>query len=65
MLCVTPGDCEHEVSTVRFGRQVKSLCDLRGSEIWTNCRHHGYCTLEKRGQMAFDFGLEESDEEDW
>lgn len=54
---MTPGACEHEVRTIEFGKQTKSLCDLRGSEgIWVSCRKAGYCYLtEKRGQLAFDF----------
>lgn len=44
---MTPGGCPHEARTLRVGRQVKSLCTLRGREVWTNCRHHGFCTMDR------------------
>lgn len=40
--------CEHELTTVAMndnGTNVKSLCDLTGTEIWTNCRSWGRCTM--------------------
>lgn len=27
------------------GENVKSLCDVTGTEVWTNCRKWGRCTL--------------------
>lgn len=42
------GTCPHELKTVNMsdtGENVKSLCDVTGTEIWTNCRKWGRCTL--------------------
>lgn len=52
-----PGYCDHEravVSTNDRGGNLKSLCSITGSEIWTNCREWGRCTF--RGDV---FGEEE------
>ena len=43
-----PGHCDHEVSTASMndnGTSVKSLCNVSGAEIWTNCRSWGRCTF--------------------
>lgn len=40
-----PGDCPHELRTLEYGGNVRSLCDLRGHETWTNCRSFGECVL--------------------
>ena len=40
--------CPHEITTVDMsnnGTNVKSLCDVTGSQIWTNCRKLDRCTL--------------------
>lgn len=40
--------CEHELRAVPMndgGTNVKSLCDVTGAEVWTNCREWGRCTL--------------------
>lgn len=42
------GTCPHELQTVNMSdtcENVKSLCDVTGTEIWTNCRKWGRCTL--------------------
>ena len=42
------GICPHELKNVNMsdtGQNVKSLCNVSGSEIWTNCREAGWCTL--------------------
>ena len=57
--------CSHELKTVDMnedGTNTKSLCDLTGSEIWTNCRSWGTCTL---GGAAIDTGASclDSDEQ--
>ena len=43
----TPGDCEHEQSVVYMSAKDKgkSLCTIDGTEIWTNCRAWGRCTM--------------------
>lgn len=58
-----PGDCPHEVKTLVMGKQVKSLCDLRGHEIWTNCRYHERCTLNGLSNVQIDADDDEVDEE--
>ena len=41
------GACPHEVETVRISeRGTKSLCDVMGREVWTNCREWGSCCLK-------------------
>lgn len=40
--------CPHELQTVNMsdkGENIKSLCNVTGTEIWTNCRKWGSCTL--------------------
>ena len=40
--------CPHELQKVNMsdtGENVKSLCNLTGAEIWTNCRKWGRCTM--------------------
>ena len=36
-----PEDCEHEKS--RF--EGKTICDVKGREVYTNCREVGRCVL--------------------
>ena len=43
-----PGACQYEQATVQtsdLGNSIKSLCTIRGTEIWTNCRTWGRCTM--------------------
>lgn len=43
-----PGHCKHEQSVVRtsdLDGSEKSLCTINGTEIWTNCRAWGRCTM--------------------
>lgn len=49
---MTPGECPHELSLVEMGRSRKTLCDVRGREIWTTCRDWGRCTLAPDGDAA-------------
>ena len=37
-----PEDCEHE--TGRF--DGKTICDVKGREVYTNCREVGHCVLD-------------------
>lgn len=39
--------CPHELMTVNMSDKgdIKSLCNVTGTEIWTNCRKWGSCTL--------------------
>ena len=40
------GACPHEIATAQMSeRSTKSLCDVLGKEMWTNCREWGVCTL--------------------
>lgn len=36
-----PEDCEHEAG--RF--EGKTICDVKGREVYTNCREVGHCVL--------------------
>lgn len=36
-----PEDCEHEKA--RF--EGKTICDVKGREVYTNCREVGHCVL--------------------
>ena len=41
------GACPHEVTTVQMSeRGIKSLCNIMGRDVWTNCREWGSCCLK-------------------
>lgn len=55
----TPGQCAHELSVAQSGPRGEphSLCGINGSEIWTNCRAWGRCTM--RGDVFGHMGGDE------